>query len=111
MKPIDPGRMDRQITIQQLTADSPAQNAYGEPSETWTTYATVWAEKLDVGGRERFQSSGRQAEVDTVFRMHYRTGITNKMRIYYNSTAYNILYINELGRKQYLEIRATAMVD
>ena len=111
MKPIDPGRFDRRITIQQLTADSPAQDAFGAPSETWTTYVNCYAEKLDVGGRERFQASGRQAEVDTVFRLHYQSGITNKMRIYYNSTAYDIVYINELGRRQYLEIRATAMVD
>jgi SPP1 family predicted phage head-tail adaptor len=111
MDAIDPGRFDRRIVIQQLTAGTPAQDAYGEPSETWTTYANAWAEKLDVGGREKYQTSGRQAEVDTVFRIHYQAGITHKMRIYYNSTAYNILFINELGRKQYLEIRATAMVD
>lgn len=108
MTPIDPGRFDRRITIQ---TSAETQDSFGEADITWSTFAHCWAEKLDVGGRERFQTSGKQAEVDAVFRIHYQSGITHKMRVYYNGSAYNILYINELGRKQYLELRTVMLVD
>jgi SPP1 family predicted phage head-tail adaptor len=108
---IDPGKMDRLITIQQETADSPPQDATGEPSASWTTYAQHWAQKFDVGGKERWLPSGRQAEVNTVFRIYYDSGVTHAMRISLDSVTYDIQYINEIGRREGLEIRATARRD
>lgn len=108
---IDPGKMDRLITVQQKTDASPAQTTTGEPSFTWTTYKKFWAQKLDVGGRERFLDSGRQAEVNTVFRTHYDSGVTEAMRISYNSVNYDIMFVNELGRSKYLEIRCRGIKD
>ena len=99
------------LTIQQGTADNPPQDTTGEPSVTWTTYATAWAQKIEVGGRERFLPSGRQAEVDTVFRLYYDSGITHSMRISLDNVLYDIKFINEIGRKDGLEIRATAKRD
>lgn len=108
---LDPGKMNRSITIQQFTAATPAQDDAGEPLGTWTTYATAWAEKYDVGGRERFQASERQAEVGSVFKIYYDSGITHKMRISCDSVVYNIRYINEIGYRDGLEIRTTAERD
>jgi len=39
------GRMDRRIIIEQWGEDSPAFNSYGEPSGSWTTFITCWAQK------------------------------------------------------------------
>lgn len=106
-----PGRMDRHITVQQLTADSPAQDSYGTPSESWGTYKKMWAEKRDTGGTESYMGKALQAEITTVWRVWYDSGITHKMRIYYNDEGYDIVAINELGRKEGLEIMTTKLTD
>jgi len=106
-----PGRMDRHITIQELTADSPAQDTYGAPSESWGTYKKMWAEKRDTGGIESYMSKALQAEITTIWRVRYDSGITHKMRIYYNSEGYDIVSINEIGRKEGLEIMTTKLTD
>lgn len=108
---IDPGKMNRHITIEQFTAATPAQDATGEPSGTWTTYTSAWAEKYDVGGKERFMGSERQAEVSSVFRVYYDSGITHAMRIVCDNINYDIQWINEIGYRDGLEIRATAKRD
>ncbi len=108
---IDPGQMDRVVEIQQMVANDPAQTTTGQPSDTWTTYRKFNAQKWDVGGRERYLPSGRQAEVNTVFRIRYDAGITEAMRIVYNGVNYNIIFINEIGRRQYLEIRTRGEKD
>ena len=100
-----PGRMDKKITIQQWTDDSPAQDAYGAPSGTWTTYVTRWAEKIDKGGREFFQG-GLVGEATCMFKVRYVSGLTTKMRINYDSEYYDIIGIAELGRQDTHEITA-----
>ena len=100
-----PGRMDKLITIQQWGADSPAQDAYGAPSGTWTTYATRWAEKIDKSGREFF-AGGLVGEATCMFKIRYLDGLTTKMRISYDSEYYDIISIIELGRQDTQEVVA-----
>ena len=38
------GKLDRRVQIQQQTA---TQDAFGQPQQTWTTMATVWA-SIDI---------------------------------------------------------------
>lgn len=105
---IDPGKFDRLITIQSATA---ARSATGDEVLTWATYKQAWAQKMDVGGRERFVPVGRQGEVNAVFRMHYTSGVLPAMRVSYDGQLYDILYANEIGRRQYLELRCKGVVS
>lgn len=100
-----PGRMDRKITIEQWGADSPAQDSYGQPSGSWSTYAVRWAEKIDKAGREFF-SGGPVSEAECLFKTYYVDGLTTAMRISYGGEYYDILGIRELGRKETHEITA-----
>jgi len=102
--------MRHRITIQQWADDSPAYNAAGEPSGSWATYRTVWAEKVEASGREILQS-GLQGVTDTVFRIWFDADVTYKMRISLDSTTYEIVGLKELGWKEGLEIAARALVD
>lgn len=98
-----PTRMDKRITIQQWGADSPAQDGYGAPSGSWSTYAIRWAEKIDKSGREFFQG-GTIGETICVFKVRYVDGLSYKMRISYDSEYYDIVGIAELGRRDTHEI-------
>jgi SPP1 family predicted phage head-tail adaptor len=106
MKPYNPGRMDRRITVQSFTT---TQNAIGEPEKTWTAlYTDISAEVAQVGGREYFSADQRVAEADCRFYIRYRGDITEQMRIVYDGKTYDIKHIREIGRRERLEILAKA---
>ena len=95
------GRLDRIILIQRKTTSA---DSFGEPIETWATVATVWAEMVPVRGQERYAAMQQIAEIDTVFRIRYRAGITPLDRISYNSRLYDIKHVLEIGRFEGLEL-------
>ena len=101
------GRLDRRITIQSFTE---AQDAVGELIKTWSDLITVSASKLDVTGRERFAARQELAQETTVFRIRHRTDINVEMRISYDSKLYDIEGLAELGRREGLDITATAIL-
>ncbi len=105
---IDPGKMDRLITVQRRVEN---RTGTGEAQYTWVTYTQLWAQLMDVGGRERYLPSGRQAEVSTVFRTYFDEGITETMRILYDGVYYDIRYLNRIGYQEGLEIRCKGIKD
>ena len=102
------GRMDKRIIIQQVTE---TQDGYGDPADSWAAFKTVWAEVIFKPGREYFNGATDIATAPAIFRIRYLSGVTRKMRISYDSETYDILSITEIGRKEGLEIVASALVD
>jgi SPP1 family predicted phage head-tail adaptor len=101
------GSLDRRVTILRRAL---TRNAYGEQEETYSTLDTVWAQKLDVAGREFLAARGTMAENSTRFRLRYRSDLVLTDRLSYNSVEYDIQQIAELGRQDGLEIIAVARV-
>lgn len=97
--------MDRRIQLQRRSL---AQNSFGEQIETFTTYATVWAEKLDARGREFFAAQQFNGELTTRFRIRWRGDVQMTDQIVYDGLNFNITQIAEIGRKSGHEIFATA---
>src|SRR6267378_6321330 len=60
-----------------ITLESPAETG-GDAVVTWAVAATVWAEKLGLGGAEQ---SGIDASADYRFRLRFRDDITPRWRI------------------------------
>lgn len=85
--------LNKRITIQQLTADSPAQDDYGEPSNTWTEFATVWAAVEPIQGREFWAQQQVQSEVKVRVRTRYISGVLPNMRISYGSRILDIVEV------------------
>ena len=102
------GRLDRRLTLQRRTL---TENDYGEPVETWTTLATVWAEKIPVRGAERYAAIQTVAEVDTRFKIRYRTDVSPLDRVVCAGTTYDVKGVLEIGRKIGWEIYATARAE
>lgn len=96
------GDLDRQITIE---APTETPNAIGEPIQTWSVFVTVWAKVAPVRGRERFTADQVAAEADTIFRIRWLVGVTEKMRVSYDGRLYDITYIAELGRREGMELQ------
>lgn len=100
---IGAGRLDRKIIIQRFTT---TQDAYGEPIETWVDHITTWANVLPQTGREWFNSQRELSERAARFVFRFEDDVTVKDRISYDGEYWDILNINEINRREGLEIVA-----
>jgi SPP1 family predicted phage head-tail adaptor len=95
------GKMDRWITIQ---SEVNTQTADGSYTKTWTTFKQVWSTKVDKSGNEGLEQARDTATTSTIFKIRYISTLTQKHRISYNGTTYDIAVIKELGRREGQEL-------
>lgn len=95
--------MDRRIQIGSFTT---AKDSSGEEIRTWSYASAIWAAYQPAGGREGFASNQKVGELDAIFIIRFRTGISQLNCILYNSKYYDIVAIEELERKNYLRLTA-----
>lgn len=100
---INPGQLDRRITLQTRTT---AADAFNAPVETWSNLATVWAkiEYPSTGNDEETKSGLNIARRRVEFTIRHRTDIGFVERVTYNSGTYDIERIAELGRNDFLKL-------
>jgi len=107
MSPLMPiGKLDRRITIQQLTHG--VGSVYGEPTQNWDDWATVWANVYYGGGREFEAARQLNAEISVQFQIRHIAGLLPTMRILYEDRYYDIERIDEVGRRNRWNIWAKA---
>ena len=96
------GFLDRRITF---VAPSTATNSYGEVYGTGADYATVWAaldNKSAGSSVQTEQETTRNAVTWRVRSSSTTRAVTPKYTIKYGSDVYEILAIQEVGRKNEL---------
>jgi SPP1 family predicted phage head-tail adaptor len=81
---------------------------FGEILKTWATFATVWANKYEGGGRELVAAKQVNAEITTQFQIRYMSGLSTKMRIVVDGLYYDIASILEVVRRERMTIFAKA---
>lgn len=81
------GDLRRRITIEQRasTQDSSMQRV-----ETWSTFATCWAEIRPLQGRELQTAQAVAAETTHELSLRYRAGVTPAMRVAYQGRIFDI---------------------
>lgn len=87
------GNLRKRLTFQ--TKDA-AQDALGEPVNTWTTIFTCWGEIIPLTGRELIAAASIQSEVSHTVMVRYRTELATPksvaaMRILYKTRIFNIM--------------------
>lgn len=107
------GDLDRRIMIQRVTIEvSPS----GGPIETWNTIATIWAKVEQQSGREFFATVQEVSERKAVFRIRWMPDLTVLDRVVYppvegeppTASIYDLSEVRELGRREGIELHATA---
>ena len=94
------GRASHRIRIEEKSV---TRNAIGEEVVTWadviadTADNALWAEVWPLKGREFFAAQQTQYAADVRFRLRYRAGLTQDMRVVWNGDAYDILSIVDVG--------------
>jgi len=101
--------MDRRVTLQRATI---TQNDYGEEISTWTDIATVWAERREIRGAERWQAQQAVATVEVKYIIYYRDGLTPVDRLMdIDGKIYDIHAALEIGRREGLELYCAARAE
>ena len=99
------GALNLSVDIQSLTA---TQDATGQPVESWSTFATVYANRRDVRGRERFEADQTIAVRSATYRIRWLAGLNETMRIVDAGTTYRIVGIADDYARGWMEISAEA---
>lgn len=78
------GKLNRQVTI---ASASPAQDAFGEPAQTWTEVFSCWAHLAALTGREVYAlGAGFSSQVTHKVTIRYTLQpIVSGMRVMYGS--------------------------
>lgn len=103
------GDLNRRITIER---DTPTDDGFGRES-AWTALRTCWASRRIDRGSERYANDQRQAQVTVIFRVRWWPGaasVTPADRINDQGQLFDILSALEIGRREGLEMMATAAV-
>lgn len=102
------GRLDRRITIQE---QSTSFDDTGGQVMTWTDVATVWAEKVENNGQERFLSEQFIGKTARSFRIRWSETVkvvTTKHRVMFDGVDHDIVAVAELGRREGIRLDCTA---
>lgn len=109
-KRLSPGNMNRRVTIQEKTVIG--KDALNADIVDWVDVATIWAEVIDLSGREFYAAQQINAEITTRVRIWYRTGINARMRIVDGARVLLLIAppIDPDGRKRELHLMCKEMV-
>ena len=102
---LEAGRLNRRIRLQEFTISYD-----GDPtSGTWSSVATVWAERMDKQKAERFVTMADLTKAESVYRIRHRSDITPGWRIVHGELLWDVDSVAEgKGVNQELMILVTA---
>ena len=102
------GLMDEKATIETPTEST---NAIGEPTFTWSTFATRWIALQPLSGNEQLSAMANEGSVTHRVRMRYTDGLKPKMRIVAGSRTFEIMSALERGRREEHELMVSEVID
>lgn len=80
------GKLDQQVTLQEPTET----NVDGDLTLTYGAAISVWAHVISQRGNEAFEAARTNARNTIRVAIRYRSDVTSKWRVNWNSQAYNI---------------------
>jgi len=102
MASFDPGRLNRLVQIQRRTS---AQDAIGQPLDTWTSIAAVWADIRQPSGLAAIKANAEVSVVQASIRIRYRTDINAGMRVVHGATVYSIsAVLMDVSGRQWIDL-------
>lgn len=90
------GQLRHQLVIEEATE---TRDAHGQAVATWSTFATVPGSVEPLTGREIFAAAQPQGEITARARIRYLAGVTEKMRITFESRIYAITAVIDREQK------------
>ena len=103
---IGAGELDRRITI--LRPGTPVDDGYQTLPGTLEPMATVWARRRDLSDGERNRGNIDSALVVARFVIRHRGDIDRSCAVQHDGLHFQVTAIKELGRREWLELTASA---
>lgn len=88
------GRMRHIVALQSKAMST---DDYGGQVETWSTFATVWAEVQPLRGRELLAAQAAQGETTVRFVLRYLATVDQADRIVWDGKIYNVRDVIDVG--------------
>lgn len=96
------GQLNVRATLQQ---QSTTPDALGQPAQTWSDLAVVWANVRHSSGVESIKADALTPVVRASIRIRYLAGLTAGMRATAGGTTYNIVAVlPDIGSKEYTDL-------
>jgi SPP1 family predicted phage head-tail adaptor len=96
------GTLNARVTIKQLAA---GQDALGQPVQTWSDVATVWANVRHTSGIEQIKADSERSTVKVSIQIRYKTGLNAGMVAVHNADTYNIISVlPDVGGREYTNL-------
>jgi SPP1 family predicted phage head-tail adaptor len=97
------GNLDRTIVLEVRGADT--IDAAGTPSASWSPFATVRAQLIELSTQEYLREYGEGENAVAVFRIRWLDDVTPALRLVYGERTYNVRDVKEIGRRRGLDLR------
>ena len=99
---MDIGKLNKRIVIQ---IQSATYDAAGQQVESWSTFATVWANIKHNSGLETIKSDALASSVKSSMRIRYLAGVNAGMRVVYSGIQYEITAVlPHVNEKRYIDL-------
>lgn len=99
------GELRHSVVIESRTL---AADSYGGRTETWATFATVWASVEPLSGSEQWRAQQAQSSVSHKVTIRYLSGVDAKMRVKFGTRYLNIGSVRNVEeRNRELELLCT----
>jgi SPP1 family predicted phage head-tail adaptor len=98
------GLMDVLVSLQSYTETIDTNT--GEKLQTWTEYATAWAQRVEQeSGAENVNADRREHKQIVFYTIRYNSAVGVKHRVVDDSGTHNIVNIANLQRNLYLKLQ------
>jgi SPP1 family predicted phage head-tail adaptor len=98
------GVMDVLVSLQSYTETIDTNT--GEKLQTWTEYATAWAQRVEQeAGSENVNADRREHKQIVFYTIRYDSAVGVKHRVVDDNGAHNIVNIANLQRNLYLKLQ------
>jgi SPP1 family predicted phage head-tail adaptor len=98
------GVMDVLVSLQSYTETIDSNT--GEKLQTWTEYATAWAQRVEQeSGAENVNADRREHKQIVFYTIRYDAAVGVKHRVVDDNGAHNIVNIANLQRNLYLKLQ------
>lgn len=96
--------MDVLVSLQSYTETIDSNT--GEKLQTWTEYATAWAQRVEQqSGSENVNADRREHKQIVFYTIRYNSAVGVKHRVVDDSGTHNIVNIANLQRNLYLKLQ------
>jgi SPP1 family predicted phage head-tail adaptor len=98
------GLMDVLVSLQSYTETIDTNT--GEKLQTWTEYATAWAQRVEQeSGAENVNADRREHKQIVMYTIRFNSAVGVKHRVVDDKGAHNIVNIANLQRNLYLKLQ------